>query len=288
MSDTIYNLITESITKKLEAGVCPWKMPWAKMAGNEPHNIKGNRYNGANFFILSMLGFSDPCFLTFKQAQALGGTVRKGEKGIPVVFWKMMEKVEDGKKKNIPMIRYYTVFNISQCDGVKYVAPEVPVKPEFQGIEAADNIVKGFKNGPSVNHGGNRACYSKATDSVQVPHKGQFNSEEEYYSTLFHELGHSTGHPSRLNRKELCADEFGTELYSTEELTAELTAAFLCAEAGINATLDNSAAYIGSWLKKLKADPKAFITAAGKAQKAANLITGKTYAKAEEAETSAA
>lgn len=282
MAQTVYEIITEQITKRLEAGTCPWRMPWQKL-GIAPHNIKGRAYSGSNFFLLSMLGFSDPTFLTFNQAKALGGTVKKGEKGFPVIFWKMMEKVEDGIEKKIPMLRYFTVFNISQTQGVKYEAPIVPPKPEFQGIEAAEKIVEGYQNGPKVSFGGDRACYRPATDDVTVPNKAQFDNEGEYYSTLFHELGHSTGHKSRLDRKELGADGFGTELYSTEELTAELTAAFLCADAGIDtATIDNSAAYIGGWLKKLKQDPKAFITAAGKAQKAANLINPKVAEALEE------
>jgi len=282
MAQTVYEIITQTITAKLESGVCPWRMPWTKM-GVAPRNIKGRAYSGSNFFLLSMMGFSDPTFLTFNQAKSLGGTVKKGEKGFPVIFWKMMEKEEDGVKRNIPMLRYFTVFNISQTEGVKYEAPTVPVKPEFQGIEAADKIVANYQNGPKVSFGGDRACYRPATDDVTVPNKVQFDNEGEFYSTLFHELGHSTGHKSRLDRKELGADNFGTELYSTEELTAELTAAFLCADAGIDtSTIDNSAAYIGGWLKKLKQDPKAFITAAGKAQKAANLINPKVETAQEE------
>ena len=149
----------------------------------------------------------------------------------------------------------------------------------FAGIPAAENIVAGF-SGPKVTEGGNRACYQASLDRVTVPAKGQFASEGEYYSTLFHELAHSTGHKSRLDRKEVGASTFGSEPYSVEELTAELTSAFLCHEAGIDNTLENSAAYIQGWMAKLKDDPKAFITAAGRAQKAADFILGKQAIKA--------
>lgn len=284
MSIKVYEVITDQITAKLAAGVCPWRMPWAKL-GTSPRSIRGRKYTGCNYFLLSMLGFADPTFLTYKQAQAIGGNVKKGEKGFPVIFWKFIETVEDGVKTTIPMLRYFTVFNVSQCEGIKYTAPVVPEKPEFQGIEAAEKIAAGF-NGPSVSFGGDRACYRKDADAVTVPNKAQFETEGEFYSTLFHELGHSTGHPSRLNRKELGSGCFGSMDYSLEELTAELTASFLCAEAGIDGTLDNSAAYIGSWLKKLNEDPKCFVSAAGKAQKAANMILGRKAN--EEAEEEAA
>lgn len=281
MSQKIYEIVTAAITAKLEAGTCPWQMPWAKM-GTAPRNIKGNTYRGCNFFLLSMMGFSDPTFMTFKQAAALGGTVKKGEKGVPVIFWTFMEDKKSGEK--FPMIKYYTVFNISQTEGVKYTAPVVPDNT-FTGIEAAEAIVNGFENPPTVNHGGDRAAYNRAQDRIVMPLKAQFTTEGEYYSTLFHELGHSTGHDKRLNRKELCSDGFGSENYSLEELTAELTAAFLCAEAGIDGTINNSAAYIKGWLMKLKEDPKIFVQAAGKAQKAANFILGvKAEEKKEEVE----
>ena len=284
MSDkvSVYDVISETITKRLEAGVAPWRMPWSKIAGTAPKNIKGNAYRGCNFFLLSMLGYGDPTFLTFKQAKALGGNVRKGEKGYPVIFWTLLKKENEktGKEESIPCLRYYTVFNVSQVDDLKYEAPAAP-ENTFSGIEAAEKIVAGYKDSPQIQEGGNRACYNRLTDIVTTPHKGQFKSEEDFYSTLFHELGHSTGHSKRLNRKELVEnDGFGGQNYSNEELVAELTAAFLCAHAQIdNETLEDSASYIQGWLSKLKKDPKAFVTAAGKAQKAADHILGVEWKK---------
>lgn len=280
MSNQVYDIITERILDQMDKGVCPWRMPWASMPGSAPHNIKGRKYSGCNFFLLSMLGYADPTFMTFNQAKAMGGSVKKGEKGTPVIFWKMLESVKDGKKQLIPMLRYYTVFNISQTEGVKYVAPVVP-ENTFTGIPAAEQIAAGF-SGPKVQEGGNRACYSASLDMVTVPFKAAFSIEGEFYSTLFHELAHSTGHKSRLDRKEVGASTFGSEPYSLEELVAELTSSFLCAEAGIDNTLENSASYIKGWLSKLKDDPKAFITAAGRAQKAANFIMGKKAAQVED------
>jgi antirestriction protein ArdC len=286
MSQKVYEIITEQITKRLESGVCPWKMPWASQATSAPRNAKTKKtYQGCNFFLLSMLGFADPTYVTLKQANDLGGTIKAGEKGFPVIFWKLLEEVKDGKKRMIPMLRYSTVFNISQTEGCKYEAPVTPEAPAFTGIPAAEKIVEGY-NGPTVEHGGNRACYMAKSDLVTVPHKAAFTTEEEYFSTLFHELGHSTGHTSRLDRKEVGSSTFGSEPYSNEELVAELTSAFLCATAGIDSVvIDNQAAYIKGWLRKLKEDPKAFVSAAGKAQKAANFIQGivKEYEKTQDA-----
>ena len=281
----VYEIVTESITAKLEAGVAPWRMPWSKLGNSRPRNIKGNFYRGCNFFLLSMLGFSDPTFLTFKQAKAMKGSVKKGEKGFPVIFWTMLKKENEqtGREEMIPCLRYYTVFNVSQCEGLKYESPKAP-ETTFSGIEAADRIVAGYQNAPDIQVGGDRACYNRLTDRITVPHKGQYSVEEEYYSTLFHEMGHSTGHENRLNRKELVEnDGFGGSNYSNEELVAELTSSFLCAQACIdNATIENSASYIQGWLNKLKKDPKAFVTAAGKAQKAADHILGVEWKKESE------
>jgi len=298
MSQKIYQIVTDRITEMLAQGRIPWRRPWKQLraeGSQRPRNLTtGIPYRGANWFLLSMLNFSTPDFLTFKQALALGGNVRKGETGFPVIFWKLMEvkegqaqKPEDVGKK-VPLLRYYTVFHTSQCDGLKL--PEQPIAPvstEFDPIADAEGIWAGFPQKPDLTYCGDRACYSPTFDQIRMPPRKAFPTAEGFYETLFHEAGHSTGHSTRLNRKELVSsDGFGGHLYSQEELTAELTAAFLCAESGIDQpVLENQAAYLQSWLDKLSKEPEAFIKAAARAQKAADWILDRkaTFTKPEEA-----
>ncbi len=240
-----------------------------------------------------MLPYANPVYLTFKQAGALGGCVRKGEKGFPVLFWKMLQVSEENAAspedvgKMIPFARYYTVFNVEQCDGLSLVLPEAPAAPaEFDPNAEAEAIWAGMPAQPRLAHGGARACYIPALASLRMPPRHAFDLAEGYYETLFHEMGHATGHQSRLNRKEIVSGSyFGARDYSLEELVAELCAAFLCAEAGVDqAVLSNQAAYIQGWLEKLKAEPAAFVTAAARAQKAADFILRRNVAeKPEEA-----
>lgn len=172
------------------------------------------------------------------------------------------------------MLRYFLVWNVEQVDGYEVPEKFKPVAYEHDRHETADAIVNGYQNAPKITvKATDRACYYPIIDTVEIPDIKQFPDPENFYATMFHELGHSTGHKTRLNRKELMdANAFGSHDYSLEELTAELCAAFLCAEAGIDNTLENSAAYIAGWHKKLANDPKMFWTAAGRAQKAADLI----------------
>lgn len=279
-----YEVITERIASMLAGGKIPWRRPWSalKASGNtRPRNVAGNLYRGANWFLLGMLPYQHPIYLTFKQAVALGGTVRKGEKGIPVLFWKMLEVSEENASdadqvgKRIPFARYYTVFNVEQCEGLNLELPEAPAAPaEFDPIVGAEAIWAAMPAQPSLAHGGNRACYIPGLDSIRMPPRHAFALAEGYYETLFHEMGHSTGHASRLNRKEIVSGSyFGAQDYSLEELVAELCAAFLCAEVGIDqAVVENQAAYIQGWLEKLRAEPQAFVVAAARAQKAADFI----------------
>ena len=279
-----YELITAKIVELLQAGTCPWRRPWKALKASgtgRPRNIAGNLYRGANFFLLGMLPYANPVYLTFKQTKALGGQVRKGEHGYPIVFWKMLEVTEDLAEKpedigkRIPFMRTYTVFNVEQCDGLNLAQPEAPaVLVEFSPLDDAEAIVEGMPSKPEIRYGGDRACYSPSMDLLRVPTPTAFTSPEEFYSTLFHELGHSTGHGSRLNRKEITSGTyFGSQDYSLEELVAELTSAFVCAEAGIDQiVLENQAAYLNSWLLKLAKEPQAFVTAAARAQKAADWI----------------
>lgn len=274
----VYEIVTNRIIETLEAGEIPWKKSWNSKT-QAPRNLtSGKTYSGINVFILLSARFQSPYWLTFKQATEKGGTVRKGEKGLPIVFWSTTEKEDDktGEIKKTGFLRYYTVFNITQIDGLKDV-PAVEVHEETEGAEAFDmahDIVAGMPDAPAVKHGFTRACYIPSVDEINMPLMRSFGQPEEYFSTLFHELAHSTGHENRLNRKgsgEI--RHFGDADYSKEELVAEFGAAFLCAEAGISqAVITNQAAYIQGWLKALKNDSKLLVTAAAQAQKAADYI----------------
>jgi antirestriction protein ArdC len=307
---SVYEIVTDRIVKAIEEGVSPWRKPWAAAGSRFSFNGKpvtgpvnattGKPYRGVNVLLLSLGGFNDPRWLTFKQAQTLGGTVKKGEKGTPIVFWKWVEVKPDTQTeetgeetqntptgKRVPILRYYTVFNVEQCEGFKTLKPLVETKPTgktLTPIEAAEGILSGNKNNVEVKHGGDKAFYSPLGDFIGMPHVEQFESMEAYYATRFHEEGHATGHGTRLNRPGIVNfNGFGTDTYSREELVAELTSAFLCAVAGIDSNLDQSAAYLKGWLKPLKGDPKMIVIAAGQAQKAADFILG-TEAAEEDAD----
>lgn len=275
---TTYQIITDRVIELLERGVIPWKMPWSTRNDSAPRNlVSGKQYRGLNLLVLNSLGFQTPYFVTFNQAQAKGGTIRKGERGFPVVFWKFLEHVdkETGEKSQVPFLRYYTVFNLTQTEGIELPTPAAP-QPEnvFEPIEAAQTIVSGMPDAPPVRHGQGRAFYRPAMDFVGMPSPEEFTTPEEYYSTLFHELVHATGHERRCNRKGITGViNFGSEIYAQEELVAEMGAAFLCGESGLTpAVIENQAAYIQGWLTKLKNDPKCLVQAAGQAQKAADFI----------------
>lgn len=287
----VYEIITARIIEQLERGTVPWRKPWRGGADGIPTNLKSRRpYRGINVFLLATLGYESQFFLTFKQALERGGSVRKGEKGAPVIFWNWREKDERQpggaiRKVRIPVLRFYTVFNAAQCDGIDAPPLANPTASDFQPIEICERIVAGFPNPPAIEHRESRAYYVPATDRVNMPRPELFTSPEEYYSTLFHELSHVTGHESRLDRKGLGEALFGSEQYSKEELVAEMGSAFLCGHAGIEpATLENSAAYIAGWLKRLRGDARLVVTAGAQAQKAADYILGHAADAAEPAE----
>ena len=225
------------------------------------------------------MGYNCPYWLTFKQAKEKGGKIKKGEKGCPVVFWKWFAKdnieeaEEEIERKKIPMVRYYTVFNIEQTEGIEYLPPQKTEKT-FKPIEQCERTVFKMQNGPTIQHKESRAYYRVITDLINMPKKELFDINAEYYSTLFHEITHATGHETRLNRKNLSdMCPFGTTNYSKEELIAEMGAAYLCAFHGIeNKTINNSVAYINSWLQKLRNDKKLIVHAAAQAQKASDYI----------------
>ncbi len=278
---SVYEVITQRIIQQLESGTAPWRKPWkARGRGALPRNlITGHEYRGINTWILLSCRCNSPYWLTFRQARELGGHVRQGDTGFPVVYWKFgTREVQDGDEiieKRSVLCRYYTVFNEEQCVDLR-VRPARPLEdsPQIGPIEDCEEVVSGWHARPVIHHHGDAASYNKVTDIVQMPNRSCFYTAEEYYSTLFHELVHSTGHPGRLDRSSLTDFErFGDEIYSREELVAEMGAAFLAGYCGIeNRTINNSAAYLASWLDALKNDSRMVLIAAGQAQKAADLI----------------
>lgn len=301
----VYQVITDRIISLLDKGIVPWRKPWVGgVNGNLPRNIRGTAYRGINTFLLAAQGYDSPYWLTYKQATALGGKVTPGQKGTAVILWQPFEKsVFDEKKgknvnKRLMTLRYYTVFNVAQTEGCKFpkkvqaTLEGVTVKvDEFAAIEAADRIFEGWEGKPTVAYdGADRAYYIPSLDEVHLPKQAKFRGSEEYYSVLFHEMGHATGHSDRLARKQ--SNGFGSHDYGIEELVAEFTSAYLSGVAGIEpAVIENQAAYIASWKQTIKEDIKVVITAAGQAQKAADLILGeaiKTEAVEPEADQSVA
>jgi antirestriction protein ArdC len=278
MNSAVYDIITERIVSMLNEGVCPWRRPWNKLNAYPQNYVSGRTYHGFNFLILALIGYEIPYFLTYKQATEKGGAVKKGEKGMPIIYWQLLKSKTKtdtkGEPKKIPLIRYYTVFNAAQIEGIEFPTVTSRTGFEFNPIAQAEKVVAGF-SGPKIEHGFNSARYYPATDTLQMPSPGSFDTPADYYATLFHELGHATGHASRLSRR--IDNSFGTPDYSREELIAEMTSAFLCAHCGIdNSTTERTTAYLASWIKALKGDSRLVVTAASAAQRAANLILGLT------------
>ncbi len=275
MKNDVYQVVTDRIIQLLEAGTVPWHQPWK--GGNQwPQNLISKKtYRGINLFLLNAASYVSPFWLTFKQVQTLGGSVKKGEHSFPVVFWKILKEEVEGEDetKRISFLRYHRVFNVAQCEGIK--EPGLPVgENKFHPIERCEQVVAGMPKPPVIKHKGGRACYHQSLDEISMPEANLFESREGYYNTLFHELTHSTGHLSRLNRKEISEpNRFGSDLYSREELVAEMGAAFLCGHCEIeNMTIDQSAGYIQNWLERLKDDRKLVVHAAAQAQKACDFI----------------
>lgn len=275
----VYQIITERIMDLLGKGTVPWQRPWGGPENFPKNLVSGKSYRGINSFLLASAGYESPYWLTFKQARERGGNVKKGETGLPAVYWNWFDR-EDPKTKEIekrPFLRYYTVFNAAgQCENVPVPALERPVR-SFSPLEACEALVRGMPNPPALEHGGVRACYSPTLDKVQIPSPEKFHDSESYYSTLFHELTHSTGHSSRLARPGITEPIiFGSREYSREELVAEMGAAFLCGHTGIeNKVIDNSASYVASWLNRLQNDSRLVVHAAAQAQKASDYILNK-------------
>lgn len=287
MGNKVAEMVADRIIEQLEKGVIPWRKPWVGV--NKPINyVSRKAYRGVNLLLLDQPGE----WLTFKQCEAAGGKVKKGEKGSLVVYYSSYEKAvkdadgndsytADGALKlvTIPVLKYSTVFHISQCEGIESKIKDnncnsVIAKPE----SVIANYIS--ENNISFNmiKGSDRAFYAPSRDEINVPDIQQFVTANEYYATVFHEMVHSTGHESRLKRfTDGKAAAFGDESYSKEELIAEIGSAMLIGNCGIETsnTFNNSAAYIGSWLKALKDDKSMVINAASKAAKAVDFIMGK-------------
>ncbi|QDU45209.1 DNA primase TraC [Symmachiella dynata] len=283
----VYTQVTNRIVAELERGVRPWLKPWnAEHAAGRitrPLRHNGQYYLGINILMLwasaEMQGFACPIWLTFQQAKELGGHVHKGEQASPVVYastFKKTDKNEEGQEleEEIPFLKQYSVFNVEQCEGLPqhFYALAEPPKETLERIAHAETF---FANtGAKIEHGGNRAYYAIATDSVRMPPFETFRDAESHAATLAHELTHWTKHPSRLDR-DLGRKRFGDEGYAMEELVAELGSAFLCADLRITPELrEDHASYIHSWLKVLKDDKRAIFTAASLASKAVDYLHG--------------
>ena len=275
-----YNKINEMISARLiqlieATNTLPWKKPWTSISLMPKNLVTGKNYRGVNVFLLHMLGYASPYFLSMKQVNGMGGKVKKGEKSCPVVFWKYVEP-EEQDQRGYCFLRYYRVFNTEQCEGLpegKVPAIEIP-KREHTPLEIAENLVSSMPNPPRINYARTLASYSPSLDTVSMPNPEMFTSGAEFYGALFHELAHSVGHESRVGRKAIMTPNgFGSHSYSQEELVAEMTSAFLCGYTGILlCTETNQAAYLRGWLERLMADPTMLIKAGSEAQKAFDWI----------------
>jgi len=280
--DKIYDMITDRIIKLIEEkAMVPWKKPWVGGRQCAPVNFKPKKlYRGINAILLYFSDFSSRYWVTFKQVKELGGHVKQGEKSTPVIYWNWIEREEKNEntgkmeEKKIPFLRYYNVFNLEQCEGIEVPDAPEPVNDHPSIIEAAEEIIDNMPNKPVITNKENSAFYSPLEDRVNVPEKKFFFDDESYYCCTFHELGHSSGHEKRLGRQNSTEKRsFKSEKYSKEELCAEMTACFLCSEAGIvDITIENSAVYIKGWLTALKNDNRLLIKAAAQAQKAVDYI----------------
>ena len=259
----VYDYVLEAIVKRLEEGDIPWKNPWNKSPAVNYTNRK--EYRGINRLLLS-----GGEYLTYKQATDLKGKIKKGSKAHMVVFYSPFEKEVDGKKEKQFVLRYFNVYHIDDVEGIE---TKLEVK-EHNTIDEAEMIINNYTNKPEIEFRGESAHYNCVTDQIVVPNLNKFENPELYYSTIFHELAHSTGHESGLKRKTITeCDGFGGKNYSKEELIAEIGAAMLCGAVGIESmTIENQTAYIQNWIKALQADKRLIIHAAGAAQKAADYI----------------
>ena len=280
---SVYEIINERIISELEKGVIPWLNPYQSKL-RAMNLISKKYYKGINTILLNIdNSFNSPYWLTFKQCSNLKGKIKKNAKSTIIVFWKFLEIKELDKntnlmeKKSIPLLRYYRVFNTEQCELPEGTVPEYLEIHENDKLDICESIVDNYKDKPSIkNDNAYIAFYNRIKDFINIPSIELFDDSYKYYSTLFHELIHSTGYKDRLNRDSITnLDNYASDLYSKEELVAEIGSAYLCTFAGIdNRTVKNSAAYIKGWLDVLKNDNKFLISAGCKSQKAFEYILG--------------
>jgi antirestriction protein ArdC len=284
-----YQEVTDKLIAAMESGTAPWASPYT--CGGLALSMSTNKaYRGINALLLGieadLKGYESRWWGTYKKVQELGGQVRKGEHGTLITFWKRLVKEQvdattgETSRKQIFFLRFYTVFNAEQADGLPTRFCQVERPAYEKRIEAAETIMLHYVNGPAVvSHDQTMAWYAPATDTVNVPRPENITSPDAWYATVFHELTHSTGHTSRLSREGITTlvKHRRGELYAFEELVAEMGSAILCAHAGIDSTFDNSAAYLRGWISFLRSDGKAAVRAAAQAQRAADHILGVEY-----------
>ena len=287
----VYKMVTDRVTAMIEQGVIPWHRPWKfQNVEGDGHDCAISYVTRKPYSLINQWLLTEPGeYLTFNQVKALGGTVKKGEKSRFVVFFTQVpytKKNEQGEDEvhTYPLLKYYNVFHVNQTEGVQSKLEDLPEEPAgaFQMDEAAEKAIADYVRSQETltfvcDKPSNRAYYCATTDTVVVPMRSQYNDDAEYYSTVFHEMTHSTMTEERCNRRDRnTVAFFGSKEYSREELVAEIGAAMLCANFNVDTekAFRNSVAYLQSWVKNLKNDPKAIVTAAGKAEKAARYILG--------------
>ncbi len=294
----VYEEVTNQIIAALEQGVKPWECPWHTNAAALPLRVTGDSYRGINYVLLNLKawaeGYRNPVWMTFKQAKDLGGMVRKGEKSSLVVKYGTFEAKEDGQEgeaeaKTRGYLKAYRVFNVQQIDGLEdqFPTPEETEPLATRPIEQLSHVSAAMIENMGVGYaeGGDRACYIPSKDQVHMPELPKFKAAELFYSTLFHELSHATGHADRCDRtKEKAGSKFGNAIYAMEELVAEISAAMMGAQLGFQpGHIEDSAAYVQSWLKVLRDDKRAIVKAAAAAQRSADYLMDKAGEFAEAA-----
>ncbi|CCE97914.1 putative antirestriction protein [Sinorhizobium fredii HH103] len=281
-----YQRITDAVIEQLEAGTKPWVRPWRGNSRGSlvPRRVNGEAYRGINVLMLwlasELAGYEENTWLTYRQAQEFGGQVRKGEKGTLVVKYGTFapKEREDDDDRGIPYLKGYTVFNVEQIEKLSqefYRPTEELPTTQVPHLEAVETFVR--NTGAVIAYGGTTACFRPTSDDILLPERARFVDEVHLYSTLLHEMSHWSGAKHRLNRD--LTGRFGSESYAVEELVAELSASFLCADLGVaHDPRGNTASYLENWLKVLKNDKRAIVSAAAKAQAAADYLHGQQRA----------
>lgn len=278
----VYQMVTDRIIEQMEKGIIPWQKPWVGGVGEAISYTSRKPYSILNQLLLGRPGE----WLTWKQIKDKKGMVKKGAKSGMCVFFQWVEKkVENPETHEMedcsyPILKWYHVYHIDDTEGIESKTGKVEANPDIKPVEEAENIIAGYlgREESLQFHNENEsasAYYSPSTDEVVVPNIRQFAIVEEYYSTVFHELTHSTMHEKRCDRKaENKLAAFGNNDYSREELVAEIGSAMLCNRAGLDSekAFKNSVGYIQSWLKQLRNDNRMIVWAAGRAEKAARYI----------------